>query len=325
MRSYLRSKLLDSNTVRQLQATCNDAILAHLPPRISGYRHKVAIDLTYIPYHGQAGFDANEIRRGQAKSGTTHFHCYATAYVIKKNKRVTLAVYYVQAEETMPEVLEWLLTRLNQIDVAIKRLYLDKQFYNVAVISHLQTHHPRLSVIIPVIVRGKYGGTRALVKGRKSYNTTYTMHSADHGQATFRIAVVCKYSKERYLRRGIAMFAYALLGPGHIPLHQVYCEYRYRFGIEATYRLLNKVRARTTSRNPKLRLLYVAIALMLVNIWVYLKWNYLACPRRGGRKVWEALFPLSLFKQFLLEAIKNIYGAVCVVSIPKTHCLRAIE
>ena len=121
----------------------------------------------------------------------------------------------------MPEVLEWLLTRLNQIDVGIKRLYLDKQFYNVAVISHLPTHHPLLSVIIPVIIRGKYGGTRALVKGRKSYNTTYTMHSAEHGQATFSITVVCKYSKGRYLRRGIAVFAYALLGPGEIPLHQV--------------------------------------------------------------------------------------------------------
>ena len=286
----------------------------------------MAIDLTYIPYHGQAANDANEIRRGQAKSGTTHFHCYATAYIIRKNKRVTLAVCYARATQTMPEVLTSILQRLDQIDVGIKRVYLDKQFYNLAVITHLRRHYPQLNVIIPVIIRGRYGGTKALLKGRKSYQTTYyTMHSAKQGQATFKVAVVCKYSKGRYLRRGVAMFAYALLGPTMISLNQVYHEYRYRFGIESTYRLLNKVWAWTSSRNPKLRLLYVGIALILVNIWVYLKWNYLSCPRRGGRKVWELLFPLTLFKQFLLEAIKNIYGPVCTVSIPNTHWIQAIE
>lgn len=33
---------------------------------------------------------------------------------------------------------------------------------------------------------------------------------------------------------------------------------------------MNKVRARTSSRSPGLRLLFVGIALSLVNIWVYL-------------------------------------------------------
>jgi hypothetical protein len=318
VRLYLRTELVNGAPLEMLEASCNEALMTPLPPGICGGRHKIAIDLTFIPYHGEAAQDPNEIRRGQAKSGTTHFHCYATAYAIKKNKRVTLALSYVQADDTLIEVLERLLARLEALRVGVKRLYLDKQFYCVPVIRYFQTQHPALEVVIPAIIRGKRGGTRALLQGHKSYCTAYTLRSAKYGEATFDVGVVRKYSKGRYGRQGVAWFAYVLLGPIRSPLHQIYQEYRLRFGIESTYRLMNKVRARTTSRSPGLRLLYVGIALSLVNIWVYLKWAYLTWPRRGGRDVQAELFPLTMFKQLLLEAIKDIYGAIRSVSLPVT-------
>jgi putative transposase len=170
-------------------------------------------------------------------------------------------------------------------------------------------------VIIPAIIRGKQGGIRALLRGRKSYSTTYTMRSPKYGEATYRIALVCKYNKGRYKRNKIEWFAYVLLGNIQMPLLHIYEEYRLRFGIESTYRLMNKVRIRTSSRNPGLRLLFVSIALTLVNIWVFLKWAYVSYPRSGGRDVRSELFPLTMFKQFLLEAIKAIYGAVVSISL----------
>jgi putative transposase len=324
VRFHLRSELVKVTTLVALEAACNRALVAHLPPGIRGGRYKVAMDLTCIPYHGEAAQDANEIRRSKAKSGTTHFHCYATAYVIKKNKRVTLGLTYVQANDTLTAVLERLLTRLEVLNVHLKRLYLDKQFYCVPVIDYFQSHHPDLEVIIPTIIRGKQGGTRALLQGRKSYRTTYTMCSRRYGQATFDVGVVRKYSKGRYGRHGVEWFAYVLLGPIRSPLHQIYEEYRLRFGIESTYRLMNKVRARTSSRSPGLRLLYVGVALSLVNTWVYLKWACLGRPRRGGRDVQAELFPLTMFKQFLLEAVKDIYGAVRSVSLPRLAPMAAI-
>lgn len=173
VRPYLRTELINKTTLEALEDACNAALVAQLPPHIRGGRHKVAIDLTFIPYHGEAAQDPNEIRRGQAKSGTTHFHCYATAYVIKKNKRVTLALTYVQADDTSIDVLERLLARLNALDVHLKRLFLDRQCACVPVIDYFQTQHPTQEVVIPVIIRGKQGGTRALLRGRKSYRTTY--------------------------------------------------------------------------------------------------------------------------------------------------------
>jgi len=315
VRLYLRSKLTDITTLAELEDACNQSLVDNLPPRILGKWHKVAIDLTFIPYHGQAAQDPNEIRRGLAKSGTTHFHCYATAYVIKSNKRVTLALTYVQADDTLVEILERILTRLRNLDVRLKRLYLDKQFYCITVINYFQTQYPEQAVIIPAIIRGKQGGTRSLLRGRKSYSTTYTMRSPKYGEATYRIGLVCKYNKGRYNRSGIEWFAYVLLGNIRSPLLHIYEEYRLRFGIESTYRLMNKVRIRTSSRNPGLRLLFFGIALSLVNIWVFLKWACVSYPRRGGRDVKSELFPLTMFKQFLLEAIKAIYGAVTSISL----------
>ncbi len=56
-------------------------------------------------------------------------------------------------------------------------------------------------------------------------------------------------------------------------------------GIETSYRQLGEACIKTTTRNPTLRLLFVGIALLLRNVWVWVHWVYLATPRRGGRKL----------------------------------------
>ena len=59
--------------------------------------------------------------------------------------------------------------------------------------------------------------------------------------------------------------------------------YRRRFGIESSYRQLRQAKLRTATRSALLRLLYVGIALLLRNVWVWLHDAYLAGRRRGGR------------------------------------------
>jgi hypothetical protein len=48
--------------------------------------------------------------------------------------------------------------------------------------------------------------------------------------------------------------------------------YRSRFGIESSYRQMNQARLRTCSRSPELRLLAVAIAFVLRNLWALCRW-----------------------------------------------------
>ena len=46
--------------------------------------------------------------------------------------------------------------------------------------------------------------------------------------------------------------------------------YRTRFGIETSYRQMHEARIKTCARDSRLRLLFVGIALVLRNVWVWL-------------------------------------------------------
>jgi putative transposase len=310
VRSQLNESVLKE--IETLEENINAALLSQWPRRMTKKAHKVAMDLVLIPYHGLPEEEDDEIRRGKAKSGTTHFHCYATAYVIKRNKRITLAMTYVRGTDTLVKVLERLLNRLNGLKIRCRSLLLDKEFYTVAVVRYLKKKVS--SFIIPVVHRGRSGGSRKLLVGKSSYKTTYTMTSQKEGEETFGVWVVVKYAKGKYGRSERVYFAYAVYQP-KCELHFLYEEYRLRFGIESTYRLMNRIRAKTNSRRPIYRLLLVGIAFVLQNIWVMVKWTYLSIPRRGGRLVLNRDFPLNRFCLFLSEGVKEIYGVVRSIPI----------
>ena len=77
----VRGVLKDSLELEQLEIQVNKALSIHLKPSYWKKPQTVATDLVEIPYHGQAAQDPQEIRRGAAKQGTTHFHVFATDYV----------------------------------------------------------------------------------------------------------------------------------------------------------------------------------------------------------------------------------------------------
>ncbi len=54
----------------------------------------------------------------------------------------------------------------------------------------------------------------------------------------------------------------------HLELNR---HYRDRFDIETSYRIKNQCRIRSTTKKPALRLLFAALAFVLVNLWVYLR------------------------------------------------------
>ena len=62
--------------------------------------------------------------------------------------------------------------------------------------------------------------------------------------------------------------------------------YAKRFGIESSYRLSEQAIATTTTRDATVRLLFVVVSLLLQNAWRYLHYEYVATPRRGGRRLW---------------------------------------
>jgi len=82
---------------------------------------------------------------------------------------------------------------------------------------------------------------------------------------------------------------------------------RRRFGIESSYKLMNMVRAKTTSQDPTFRLLLVLVALLVVNHWVVSQWKHASEPRRGGRRVFYEDLRLETLKRLLDSALELIY------------------
>jgi putative transposase len=130
--------------------------------------------LTLIPYHGECYEDEKEIVRSQPKSGTTHFHGYATVSIVHDNQRYVVALRFVEKDESMQEIVAWLLNRLKSIGISIKRAYFDKGFCSVPVLKTLQQR--KIKFILPIPVRGKSGGVRKLFEASASHKTTWLIY-----------------------------------------------------------------------------------------------------------------------------------------------------
>ena len=90
--------------------------------------------------------------------------------------------------------------------------------------------------------------------------------------------------------------------------------YRRRFGIECAYRQGRRVRLITNSMNPALRFWGMAFTMILVNIWVALRWTFARQPGPGPRRVDPARFRFHRYIHFLMRAIEHAYGVI--MSIP---------
>src|SRR5947209_3542897 len=82
--------------IHELQRRLNRALQGDLPKALRRRRQPLASDLHLVPYHGEPLHDEDEVYRSKAKSGTSHFHAYATAYVIHTGCRFTMALCSVR-------------------------------------------------------------------------------------------------------------------------------------------------------------------------------------------------------------------------------------
>jgi hypothetical protein len=316
VRNAIHSLLGDEEGMATVQSRVNEMLVNRLPKKLLQPKLPAAIDITEIAYHGQHDEEDEWIRRSKAKQGTSHFHMYATLYVVKRNKRYTLALMLVKRTDKMVDVLKQLWTQAQCLGLRLKRLYLDRGFDNNGVVDYLQQQP--FPTILPLVHRGPSGGSRCLLTGRTSYETTYTRSSRTYGEQTFPVFVVCKYTKGRYQRQGLVRFAYVVIGKLDLSPHQVFEEYRQRFAIETSYRLMDTMRARTTSTSVALRLFLVALAFLLLNLWSYVKWIHLFVPRPGPRQILHHLLPLARWRLWLSEMVKQRLGFSLSITIPSS-------
>ena len=310
----IRYHLNKVNNFDSLEKEINEALKNQIPKGLKKKRQSMAIDINLIPYYGEPSEEEKPyICRSQAKQGTCSFYAYATLYVIKKGKRVNLGIRGLRWRDTKAAIITYLLAELSTLGIRIKKLYLDREFFCVSVIIWLKALG--VPFIMPAIRRGKKGGINQFLKGRKSYKTTYTMSDKQNRRVTFDIWIVCRYRKGKRKKKGIEYLVY-VVHKVKTSLSYIRISYRKRFGIESSYRLKNLCLIKTTTKKPRIRLLFVGIAFLLVNIWINFLWRRISRPRKGGRKIYNKLFPLKQMLSFLTQAIDQIFQVVDVIYIP---------
>lgn len=263
--------------IAELERRLNHALGTHLPKALFRKSRPIAIDLTLIPYHGQAHQNEKEVYRSAPKSGTTHFHAYATAAVVHKGHRYTLALVRVEQGTPMKDVVQRLLKIIRSRGVKIRYLLLDKGFFSVEMITYLK--RAGVGFVIPAMVRGrkpkrgkKATGLRAIRQKKNGYYQQ-TLHSNTGGKPRSTRVTICvaskSYQHKKTGKRRTKKLMYAISKVRLTP-KAIRELYRRRFGIETSYRQMHEALIKTSTRNPAYRLLFIGIALVLRNVWVWL-------------------------------------------------------
>lgn len=269
-------------TLKSLERRLNMALTDPLPRSLRRRAWRVAIDWHLEPYYGQPHRSKNELYYGKPRQGTKQFHAYATACIVQYGQRYTLAVTWVRRHESTVVALSRLIGRIHEIGLNIKDLTLDRAFFNVPVTEFLQTQ--KIPFLMPVMFRGrparkrnKKAGARGLVWIKRQPAGWY-QHTLKNRKRQVTVSVCVSYRRHRNRkdgkqRRQKLLFAAWRVRGTPVEIRQ---RYRKRFGIETSYRQMRQARIYTCTRNPHLRLLFVVVALLLRNLWVWIHATQLA-------------------------------------------------
>jgi hypothetical protein len=262
-----------------LERRLNSALTDHLPRRARRRPWEVAIDLHLAAYYGDPKWSRNELYSTKPRQGTSKFHAYATACIVVYGHRYTLALTWVRRHESMVVVLRRLLNQIRELDLKVRCLLLDRGFFNAPVIEFLQQEE--LPFLMPTVLRGRKPrkrrpatGLRRIMRQTAGWHA-YTLKSKQR-EVTFKICIAYRTYKNRKTgKRGQQKLTFAAWRIHGSPT-EIRERYRKRFGIESSFRQMRQARIYTCTRDPHLRLVFVAVALLLRNLWVWIHQTLLA-------------------------------------------------
>jgi len=272
-------------TLSVLEKRLHQALTDHCHRHLRRRSWQVAIDWHLVPYYGEPQRSRNELFRYKMQRGTTHFHAYASACVVQHGHRYTLAFTWVRRHESVITVLRRLLARIGEMSVKIKVLLLDRFFFKTPVMALLQQE--QVPFLMPVVASGrrpKRKNSRAAKKGWrwfKRQQAGWHRHTMKNKQAAaeFRVCVAYRsYFNRKKQCRGQQKLLFAAWRVRGTPT-EIRERYRKRFGIESSFRQLRQARIYTCTRNPRLRLTFIGVALLLRNLWVWIHATLLATGR----------------------------------------------
>jgi Transposase DDE domain len=297
-----------SDLRRRLLAALRDT----LPEHLLGHDLIMAIDLNQRPYYGKTtrGTTKREKKKSTRKSFT-----WATLAVLTSYGRFTVGLLLTRPTMRHTTIIEELLAQAEEAGLRVSYLLLDKDFYSAEVIEWLQKHN--VPFVVPAQKRGKKPGrgNYDFFQPDKEvgwYDYTWTTprrrwdakkeKRREVGTVTVTVRL-CVARRPRLAAEPEPRLVYACWGVGRWPPAEMVRTYRKRFGIESSYRQLGECLGRTSSRDERVRLLLVGVALLLCNLWAYLHSEVFAEGALGERRLHLEALRLPTLRLALVFAI----------------------
>lgn len=299
--------------LEHLAAGLVDALHGYLPRVFRRRAWEIALDLHYVPYYGRARTPGTQ--GGPKKHGSNRFVVYATAVIVQRGQRWCLGL--VPVSTTRPDQAVTALVEQRQARrVPIRCLVLDRGFFSGHVVRALQAR--QVPFVLGVARKG--GRIDRLFELPSGQVTTHAWKT-QRGALPVAVAVV---AVRRRVRGRWRREAYAFSGIRPPKAVRRYQRARYdrqlnqrRFGIETSYRQMNQGKARTTSTDQRLRLLWLGVALLLRQVWVWLQQQ--ATPHGVPWKHWRPLptLRLSSLLDWLAGQLQQRHPAYPAIPLPR--------
>ena len=277
----------------------------------------IAIDIHDKAYYGK--LRNQDVIKGQRKDGTNYFHKFLTVDSVEPKKRFTLfGSHFTQFEDRF-RVFQTILSFLVQNKVKLRRLYIDREFFNSSVTDYLiknaiQFVMPakRLKKVIRITdekwKNGEYVFEYRFNEGKSNESKPFTIFLIENKD----------YDPSKPVRKGNEeYYLFATNIPIKISDHQASTMkfnknysgeermdlsnyYRKRWGIETDYRVLeHDFQGKTTSNKFSIRLFNFLTGVTLRNLWELSKLHF--------REYYEHLFPKQTMTAKLFRKIVERY------------------
>ena len=223
----------------------------------------ICLDFVDIHYHGCPHADAGELYHTNPRDGTSQCHRYLTGFVLCRAKPLVVAVTPVRGDESRSDAVERLLDHVAAFPFDVAGLLADRGLYDGTSIERLDAAAP---VTLPVIRRGKQMAEK--LETTVSYWTEYVMYKGSERELRFPLAVCVSYQQGNRGKHGLLVRAYVACDLADRTPKKVESLYQKRSAIETAFRTMREARARTSTTNPMVRLLFVLVSFLLWNLWL---------------------------------------------------------
>ena len=262
-----RLKKIESQDAYGMLIQANDSVIEELKSEgVFGKPVIAAIDYTKDPYFGEY---TNMVLRSKRELGTNLFYTYASLHIVEAGRRITVSTIPVYQLEDHALIVEELVKAARDKGIRIHTLLIDRGFYTIDAMNILD--ELKVRYLMPAVKNSRIKHVIEDCHNHLIPNMVKLTMRRDSGEeASFSLIIHPKKDAEDAdpIHERYTVFATNMKYPEAFKLYpEIPEEYRKRWGIETGFRVQNTIKAKTTSTNYTIRLIYQMLSIMLYNIW----------------------------------------------------------